>query len=242
MLETLGIGASLREERVRRGLTLDAVETDTRIRGRYLEAIEDERWDELPAEAYAKGFLRTYASYLELDPQQFLAAFRRARREVEEPIAPLPQPPYEASGRRVAALGAGLAVVAIVLAVGAWRLTGGEPAAATGPTTVVGAPPASAAGASSTGGTQRSRPAPGAPLVLAARADTWLDVRLHGPRGRRVWSGTLKQGRRLRLGVGRELWLRAGRPDALRARLGTRRVRVPASSTFTATRAGLRPA
>ena len=95
MLETLGIGPSLREARIRRGVGLDRVEAATRIRIRYLEAIEDDRWDELPAEAYAKGFLRTYASYLELDPQQYLAAFRDNRREVEERIAPVAERPYE---------------------------------------------------------------------------------------------------------------------------------------------------
>lgn len=236
MLETLGIGASLREERIRRGLTLDAVETATRIRGRYLEAIEDERWEELPAEAYAKGFLRTYATFLELDPQQFLAAFRRHRREVEEPIAPAAQPPYEPRGVRLAALGAAAAVAAAVLAVGAWQLTDDDaappPPAAVPETTQAAQPqPAPAAPA---------RPVP--PLVLSAAAETWLEVRLGGPGGRRIWTGTLQPGRTLRLGVRKPLWLSAGRPDALRASRAGRRVPVPASATLVATADGLRPA
>jgi Helix-turn-helix domain/Domain of unknown function (DUF4115) len=103
MLETLGIGPSLREARIHRGIGLDRVQADTRIRVRYLEAIEDDRWDELPADAYAKGFLRTYASYLELDPQQYLAAFRENRREVEERIAVLAVAAWQLDSREKAA-------------------------------------------------------------------------------------------------------------------------------------------
>jgi cytoskeletal protein RodZ len=69
------IGSELRETRLRRGLTLEQIETKTRIRRRYLEALEEERFDELPGEAYAKGFLRTYADHLGLDGAQFLARY-----------------------------------------------------------------------------------------------------------------------------------------------------------------------
>jgi Helix-turn-helix domain/Domain of unknown function (DUF4115) len=237
MLETLGIGASLREERIRQGLTLDGVESATRIRGRYLEAIEDERWDELPAEAYAKGFLRTYATFLELDPQQFLAEFRRHRREVEEPIAPLAQPAYEARGVRLAALGTAAAVVTAVLAVGAWQLAGDDPMSerAVGPQTTQAQPQPAPA--------QPARPArPVPPLVLRAAAATWLEVRLGGPGGKRAWTGTLRPGRVLTLGLGKPLWLSAGRPDVLRATRGGRRVRVPDATTLVASAEGLRAA
>ena len=64
------IGTSLREARERQKLELSQVEGATRIRARYLQAFEDERFDILPGVAYAKGFLRTYADYLGLDAQQ----------------------------------------------------------------------------------------------------------------------------------------------------------------------------
>ncbi len=61
------IGASLREARTRRGLSLDDVTAGLRIRERYVTALEEERWELMPGEAYAKGFLRMYAEFLGLD-------------------------------------------------------------------------------------------------------------------------------------------------------------------------------
>ncbi len=66
------IGSSLRERRERQQLELSTIEQATRIRAKYLSALEDERFDLLPDPAYAKGFLRTYADYLGLDAQRFV--------------------------------------------------------------------------------------------------------------------------------------------------------------------------
>jgi cytoskeleton protein RodZ len=66
------IGATLREARVRNGLTLVQVAEDTKIRSKYLQALENEEFGDLPGEAYAKGFLRSYATYLGLDAQVIL--------------------------------------------------------------------------------------------------------------------------------------------------------------------------
>ncbi len=70
-----GLGDTLREARQRLGLTLSEVESATRIRRRYLEALEVEDFDALPAPVYVKGFLRTYARYLGLDPLPLLALY-----------------------------------------------------------------------------------------------------------------------------------------------------------------------
>ena len=61
------IGDSLREARTRRGLSPADVQKGIRIRERYLTALEEEKWELLPGEAYTKGFLRTYAEFLGLD-------------------------------------------------------------------------------------------------------------------------------------------------------------------------------
>jgi hypothetical protein len=61
------LGSSLHEARVRRGLELAQVAAETRIRTRYLQALEDERFELLPGSVYAKGFLRAYADYLGLE-------------------------------------------------------------------------------------------------------------------------------------------------------------------------------
>src|SRR5207248_7700394 len=66
------IGNSLREARVRRGIDFAQAELSTKIRGKYLRALEDEQFDVLPAETYVKGFLRTYAEYLGLDGQLYV--------------------------------------------------------------------------------------------------------------------------------------------------------------------------
>lgn len=71
------IGAVLREARERAGLDLRDVSERTKIRPRYLAALEDEHWDDLPSPAYAKGFLRTYAQLLDLDGEALVDEYRR---------------------------------------------------------------------------------------------------------------------------------------------------------------------
>lgn len=67
-----GIGDALRSTRERRGLSIDQVAQDTRISPRFLEALEAEQFDELPAPVYVRGFIRSYANYLKIEPQPLL--------------------------------------------------------------------------------------------------------------------------------------------------------------------------
>jgi hypothetical protein len=62
-----GIGEQLSAARSARGIELEEVEERTKIRKRYLRAMEEERWELLPGAAYARAFLRTYAEFLALD-------------------------------------------------------------------------------------------------------------------------------------------------------------------------------
>lgn len=71
------VGDALREAREARGSTLAEVERDTKIRARYLRAIEEERWDDLPGRAAARGFVSTYSHYLGLDEERLVAAYMR---------------------------------------------------------------------------------------------------------------------------------------------------------------------
>ncbi|HEY7725321.1 MAG TPA: serine/threonine-protein kinase, partial [Anaeromyxobacteraceae bacterium] len=81
------------------------------------------------------------------------------------------------------------------------------------------APASPSSGATRIGPPPAAAPARRASLLaLATSSPTWLEVRLGGPRGKLVWVGTLQPGRRLRLGLGRRIWLRAGNPTALVAR------------------------
>src|SRR5256884_7630275 len=66
------IGTSLREARLRKQVDIVQAEQGTKIRAKYLRALEDEHFELLPAETYVKGFLRTYAEYLGLDGQLYV--------------------------------------------------------------------------------------------------------------------------------------------------------------------------
>jgi hypothetical protein len=66
------IGTSLKEARLRRGLDLAAASEATKIRARHLQALEDEQFDVLPGQTYVRGFLKTYADYLDLDGQLYV--------------------------------------------------------------------------------------------------------------------------------------------------------------------------
>jgi cytoskeleton protein RodZ len=72
-----GVGQTLREARKRRRIDLAQVEEVTKIRGRFLLAIENEEWDTLPGEAYVSAFIRTYAAYLGLDGPRLAAQHRQ---------------------------------------------------------------------------------------------------------------------------------------------------------------------
>jgi cytoskeleton protein RodZ len=87
------IGSRLREARMRAKIDINEVETRTKIRAKYLRAMENEEWDLLPGEVYVKSFLRTYGEYLGLDTRQLSDDFRRRYERPSDhelrPIAPL---------------------------------------------------------------------------------------------------------------------------------------------------------
>src|SRR3990172_11295183 len=83
------LGETLQRARQARGITVEDAERATRIPRRYLEALERENYTILPAPVYARGFLRSYAGYLGLDPAELLPFFPVGH--VEEPkLEPLP--------------------------------------------------------------------------------------------------------------------------------------------------------
>jgi cytoskeleton protein RodZ len=73
------VGNKLREARARRKLSLEEVEAKTKIRARYLQAIENEDWDQLPEDTYARAFIRTYGRFLGLDGDRLAEEQRRSR-------------------------------------------------------------------------------------------------------------------------------------------------------------------
>jgi len=83
------LGERFRAAREARGLTLSDVAEHIRIRSVYLAAIEEENWSAIGAPVYVRGFLRTYARFLGLDPEEIVAAFNGQSAPVEPaPVVP----------------------------------------------------------------------------------------------------------------------------------------------------------
>ena len=83
------IGEMLREARMRRRIDMTEVESATKIRGKYLRALENEEWDLLPGPTFVKTFLRTYAEYLGLDPRLLVEEYRqRYERPATQDLTP----------------------------------------------------------------------------------------------------------------------------------------------------------
>jgi transcriptional regulator with XRE-family HTH domain len=90
----MSLGERFRAAREQRGLTLSEVAEHIRIRSVYLSAIEEEHWSAIGAPVYIRGFLRTYARYLGLDPEEAVAEFNAA----SPSEAPAPSPGQARSG------------------------------------------------------------------------------------------------------------------------------------------------
>ena len=130
------IGEMLKSARTRQGLDIRTVEEQTKIRIKYLRALEAEEWEVLPNPAYATGFLRTYAQFLGLDGEALVDEYRRqAESGYGLPLSPVGERVLE-RGRRLGDRGGGgwppwglplaiaaLIVVGVLLVLG---LTGGD--------------------------------------------------------------------------------------------------------------------
>ena len=110
------IGNSLREARLRQQLQFSVLEERTKVRPKYLRALEDEQFDLLPAPTYVKGFLKAYADALGLDGQLYVDEFN-SRFVVGEEDAPFRARRNASSraARRVERIAVLIALVAIGL-------------------------------------------------------------------------------------------------------------------------------
>ena len=243
------IGNSLREARLRQGIDFSRVEADTKIRGKYLQALEAERFEVLPAETYVKGFLRAYAEYLGLDGQLYVDEYNSRFAAAEEPLVAASPPrrsrsrPSESSFVVVALAGIVAVTLLVVVAFAFNNGPGGDSAADLGQrtkTTDDGAGGASSAPSGTTA--EASAPkAKVAKLVLAAaRGDCWVEVHRRSATGELVYSGTMEEGQTQRF-IGRRFWITVGDARVLDARLNGRRVDFPGAETVVVTAQGIRP-
>jgi cytoskeletal protein RodZ len=166
------IGTTLREARIRARIDISEVEARTKIRAKYLRAIENEEWDLLPGPVYVKSFLRTYGDFLGVDSRLLVDEYkRRYERPADQDLRPITPLGRERERRRrrprLGPLGA--VVLVLLVVVGALFVVGGGLTSGTSTTTsssvTVGAS-ATTTGtthASSTTTTHHRRPPPKPP-------------------------------------------------------------------------------
>jgi cytoskeleton protein RodZ len=208
------IGNSLREARVRQGLDYPQVELATKIRAKYLRALEDEQFGVLPAQPYVKGFMRTYAEFLGLDGQLYVDEYNSrfvsdgfddvATRRVASPRV------HRDRGieRKVVLLAlAGIAALTALVIV-AWKFGGGS-----GP----GAPAVV---------TQQQAPAEQGLKLTGVGDGTHVEVRRGSSRGRLLLQATLQRGEVQRV-AGKNFWLFVRRPAGVRVSLSGKAVALP---------------
>ncbi len=96
------IGATLREARMRERIDVSEIEAKTKIRAKYLRALENEEWDLLPGPTFVKSFLRTYADALGLDSKALLEEYK-LHYEHPRDVPELVQQPSNSAARRARA-------------------------------------------------------------------------------------------------------------------------------------------
>ncbi|HKT84027.1 MAG TPA: helix-turn-helix transcriptional regulator [Solirubrobacterales bacterium] len=176
-----GVGTTLHQARDRRQIELAEVEAATRIRLRYLSAIENEEWDVLPGGVYTRGFIRTYASFLGLDGERLVEDYRasveRWHRTPAEPARGAESPAGGGGGPGRLRLPLAALVVLAVIAVAVLAVVaipdgggkGGGPSDSSSPPRAQGVKQkATEAKAPTTAGK------PGVSMRLTASAEVWV--------------------------------------------------------------------
>jgi cytoskeleton protein RodZ len=237
------LGSSLREARIRRGIDLAHVAAETRIRSRYLRALEDERFEDIPGSVYAKGFLRSYADYLGLDSQLFVDEYN-ARFSDDDAPPPPSQLELEPRPLRSYAIAATVVLVALGALLG-WMLTrsSSQPAPSREASAAAAKPPAPATPPTTPRARLQVTPAKPAAAALVLRATDgpcWLSVRRWGEHGTQLFEGVLEPGDSRRF-VSGPFWVRIGAPWNIDASLAGHRLALPQTvTTVMVTRTGVR--
>jgi cytoskeleton protein RodZ len=216
------IGTKLRQARVQRGIGLDQASRGTRIRPRYLDALErDAPPDAFPAPVYAKAFLREYAEWLGLDPKPLVDSFVDEHPEPEQPLV-LPTPLQKVPGRWARRLLPAVSVIVLVtLLVVSTR-------SRTPPRAPMPTEPSPAASAAPVVGTTQAAPQPVPDgIMLAVRiveSPCWIRVTSDG---RVVMHTILQPGFADTFIADRRLDLWVGNAGAVRLILNGKQLRIP---------------
>lgn len=216
------IGNTLREARVRRNLTLQQVEEDIKIRVKYVQAMENEDWDVMPGVTYVKGFLRTYSTYLGLDPEVIIGEFRTRgmvpSQEHHEPFSgsSVIGKPRSHRGRNTIVLVAVLCLVALAAIYVVGLLN--NDSSPDEPTTKPGALGIASPSASPSKTPKPDKTSSGIPAwqknlvkLTATDGDCWVEVRRNNSTGLKLFSGTVKKGDTKKF-KGKDIWMNLGAP------------------------------
>lgn len=222
------IGEQLRAAREARGLSFEALRATTKVRPEFLRALEEERFGDLPPRAFARGYLRTYAIALGLDPAPLLSAFdealplasvpSRLAGRAEVPIVPArrrsPLRRAVAIAIAVAAMAAVAVAIIAALQIRAFVRSGARP-----PQQPAVSAPAPAPPPLERGPAPQPAPAPkpqGVTVSVLATARCWIRATVDG---RRVFEGTLRAGDQRTWNATRDVLLRIGNAGGLRVSL-----------------------
>jgi Helix-turn-helix domain len=188
------IGTTLREARMRARIDISEIETETKIRAKYLRALENEEWDLLPGPTYVKSFLRTYADALGLDGKLLIEEYKLRHERLSDvelqPIAPLGQRERQRRPRAAISRGWLLAVVVAGLLAGLWFLgnrnnDNGGPSGSTPPpaTTRSTTTSSSSKAAAPKSNKKKSKPKPKlAKLTIVATGQVYVCLKAAGKR------------------------------------------------------------
>jgi Helix-turn-helix domain len=197
------IGATLREARMRARIDVSEIEAKTKIRAKYLRALENEEWGLLPGPTFVKSFLRTYAQALDLDGKALVEEYRlhheRPSEGMLEPIVSTPQSrrkPGRGTGAgegpsrgyivAVGSIGTVIVVLIVLLILGG----GGSSPSTTGTSTSAAKRGHTSASKHNGGSATRPRTAPTAGVVaLSLKARAVVYVCLIGDNGRKLIPG-----------------------------------------------------
>jgi cytoskeleton protein RodZ len=208
------IGDSLREARQRRSIAYAQAELATKIRSKYLRALEDEQFDQLPSPTYVKGFLQAYADFLGLDGQLYVDEYNSryvVGDDWDGPRRSTVRPDRRERGMETSIVVVALVLITIVTVViiSAWQVSGSP----TKPR-----PPAKPAPKADTAHI------PTAALEIEALSGgSYVEVHRGGPGGRILFAGTVEKGH-LEPFRGSEFWVSVSAPENLAIIVGGRRV------------------
>jgi hypothetical protein len=211
------IGTSLREARERRRIELAEAEQVTKVRAKYLRALEDEQFELLPSQTYVKGFLRTYAEFLGLDGQLYVDEYSSRFAVGDEDYRPRrssvrPQRRNRRMETNVVLVVLALIAIVTIVVISAWKSSGAENQV-----------PQVRSTAAPSG---RPRTVPPMLSITALRGSSQLAVHQGSVSGRLRYEGTLMHGQTEVFRGARRFWVNIASPENVQVKVRGKPVKV----------------